>query len=158
MKLDEHGAEKVSPESYIDQQPVERQIVLRNIRSVILANLPFGFVEVIQYGMIGYVVPHTLYPSGYHVNPKEPLPFMGLANQKNYIALYHLGIYAQQQLLKWFELEYAAQNIGKLDMGKSCIRFKNLTHVPIELIAELCQRMSLTEYVALYEKNRNSNH
>lgn len=144
------------PEDYIKCQPLERQAALETLRRTILNNLPQGFKEIIQYGMIGYVVPHEIYPMGYHVNSMEPLPFMGLANQKGYIALYHMGIYADTSLLEWFQKSYEDLNIGKLDMGKSCIRFKYIDKIPLELIGELCSKMSVDTYVRIYEANRPS--
>ncbi len=144
---------RMTPEDYINQQPLERQAALRKLRQVILDNLPKGFKEVIQYGMIGYVVPHEIFPDGYHVNPKEPLPFMGLANQKGYIAIYHMGIYADKSLMEWFVKSYEALNIGKLDMGKSCIRLKKLNKIPIELIGELCKMMQVEDYISIYIKH-----
>lgn len=117
-------------------------------------NLPIGYEEIIQYGMIGYVVPHAIYPEGYNVNPKEPLPFIGLGNQKAYISLYHMGIYADRLLLEWFVKSYEELNIGKLDMGKSCIRFKKIDKIPLELIGELCSKMSVESYVSIYEANK----
>lgn len=143
-----------SPEDYIKQQPEERKIALTNLLQAIKANLPAGFEEAIQYGMIGFVVPHSVYPKGYHVDPKEPLPFLGLANQKGYIALYHMGLYADKPLMDWFVASYKALNIGKLDMGKSCIRFKKMEQIPFDLVGELCSKMSVETYVSLYEINR----
>ncbi|MDF2510140.1 MAG: hypothetical protein K0S04_6 [Herbinix sp.] len=145
----------ITPEDYIKYQPIERQTALISLRTTILNNLPQGFKEIIQYGMIGYVVPHEIYPLGYHVNAKEPLPFMGLANQKGYIALYHMGIYADSSLLDWFKKSYEELNIGKLDMGKSCIRFKRIDKIPLELIGELCSKMSVDVYVSIYEANKS---
>lgn len=143
----------ITPEDYINQQPVERQAALKTLRDTILNHLPQGFKEIIQYGMIGYVVPHEIYPEGYHVNPKEALPFISLANQKGYIALYHMGMYADESLLEWFVKSYEALNIGKLDMGKSCIRFKRLHKIPLELVGELCSKMSVDTYISIYEAN-----
>lgn len=143
-----------TPEDYIAMQPIERQVALEQLRQVIQANLPEGYQETIQYGMIGYVVPHTLYSKGYHVNPKEPLPFIALANQKGYIAFYHLGIYADQSLLEWFVKSYEALNIGKLDMGKSCIRFKKIDKLPLELVGELCSKLTVEAYIQMYEANK----
>ena len=141
-------------ESYIAIQPIERQEALEKLRQVIRMNLPEGFQETIQYGMIGYVVPHTLYPKGYHVNPKEPLPFIALANQKGYIAFYHLGIYADKSLLDWFVKSYESLNIGKLDMGKSCIRFKKIDKIPYDLVGGLCSKLTVEEYTKIYESNK----
>ena len=144
----------VTPEKYIKQQPLERQDALNAIRQTVLDHLPQGFKEVMQYGMISYVVPHEIYSNGYHANPKEPLPFMGLANQKGYIALYHLGMYTDKSLLEWFVTSYEALDIGKLDMGKSCIRFKKIHNIPLELISQLCSKMSVESYVSIYEANK----
>lgn len=140
-----------SPEDYISQVPEDRQPVLKKLRQVINDHLPKGFEEGIQYGMIGYFVPHTLYPDGYHCNPKEPLPFMSFASQKNSVNLYHSGIYAKKELYDWFVSEYPKHCRLKLDMGKSCIRFKKVEQIPYELIAELAKKMTVKEWIALYE-------
>lgn len=142
-----------TPEDYISEQPIERQAALEALRRTLKKHLPQGFQEIIQYGMIGYVVPHDIYPKGYHCKPKEPLPFMGLANQKEYIALYHMGIYADESILKWFVESYNNLNIGKLNMGKSCIRFKKIDQIPLELIAELCSKITVEDYIQIYETN-----
>ncbi|WP_289060716.1 DUF1801 domain-containing protein [uncultured Zobellia sp.] len=142
-----------SPEAYIAQLPSERQEVISKLRKTILDHLPTGFEEQISYGMLGYVVPHSLYPDGYHCNPKLPLPFINLASQKNFVALYHSGIYANPELYDWFVTEYPKHCKRKLDMGKSCIRFKSMTDIPYELIAELSTKMSVDDWIALYEKN-----
>jgi uncharacterized protein YdhG (YjbR/CyaY superfamily) len=137
---------------YIEALPEDRKPVIEKLREVILANLPEGFEEQISYGMIGYVVPLSRYPQGYHVKKGEPLPFISLASQKNYIALYHMGIYGDPVVLKWFTGEYAQQVPTKLDMGKSCIRFKNPDHIPYELIAELCEKITVDDYIQAYEQ------
>ena len=142
-----------SPNDYIDQLPQERREVIEKIRAVIKQNLPQGFEEQLSYGMLGYVVPHSLYPAGYHVNPELPLPFINVASQKNFVALYHSGIYANTNLLEWFVAEYPKHSTLKLNMGKSCIRFKNLNDIPYKLIAELCTKMTTKEWITLYEKN-----
>ena len=142
-----------SPQAYISQLPEERKAVILEIRKNILENLPEGFEEQISYGMLGYVVPHSLYPAGYHVDPKLPLPFINLASQKNFVALYHSGLYADPKLLDWFTTEYPKHCKRKLDMGKSCIRFKNMDDIPYTLIAELATKMTVDRWVALYEKN-----
>jgi len=113
--------------------------------------LPEGFEETMSYGMIGYAVPHRLYPAGYHVNPKEPLPFLALASQKRHIALYHLGLYSFPDLLEWFQAEYERRGFGRLDMGKSCIRFRETAAIPYDLVAELCGKITVADYVARYE-------
>ena len=140
---------------YIEALPEDRKPVIEKLRNVILSNLPKGFEEQISYGMIGYVVPLSLYPKGYHAKKGEPLPFLALASQKNYIALYHMGLYGNPELEEWFTEEYAARMPAKLDMGKSCIRFKNPNHIPYDLIAELCQKITVDEYISQYEKSIN---
>lgn len=138
--------------AYMQEVPEERQMVMEALRKTIKKNLPKGFQEQMNYGMIGYVVPHALYPSGYHCKPSDPLPFMNIASQKNFIAIYHMGIYADAALLKWFTDEYAKRVKGKLDMGKSCIRFKKPEQVPVDLIGELAAKMSPQQWIVLYEK------
>jgi hypothetical protein len=142
-----------TPEQYIEQLPAERQEAMGKLRKVILDNIPEGFEETINYGMIGYVVPHSVYPAGYHCDPKLPLPFMSIASQKNFIALYHMGIYADQNLLDWFVGEYSKIIKTKIDMGKSCIRFKKPELIPYELIGELTKKMTSKEWIELYETN-----
>jgi len=140
-------------QEYLNELPEDRKPVLKKLRKLIKDNLPKGFKEQISYGMIGYIVPHSVYPAGYHCDPKLPLPFLNLASQKNYIALYHLGIYADKKLMKWFESEYSKRCKAKLDMGKSCIRFKKMEDIPYELIAELLSKMTPKDWIALYERN-----
>jgi uncharacterized protein YdhG (YjbR/CyaY superfamily) len=140
-----------TPDQYVDQLPDDRKKVINELRRVILENLPKGFEETVGYGMIGFAVPHSLYPAGYHCNPKDPLPFMGLASQKNFVALYHMGLYADPKLLAWFEEEFPKHSARKLDMGKSCIRFKNMDHIPYALIGELAGKMNPAQWIALYE-------
>jgi hypothetical protein len=142
-------------EDYLLKVPSERQQYFNQLREVVLANLPAGFVEQMSYGMIGYVVPHSLYPAGYHVNPSLPLPFANIASQKNFIALHHMGIYANPTILDWFVNEYPKHCKLKLDMGKSCIRFKNPAKIPFELIAELMQKISVDDWIAIYRTNIN---
>jgi hypothetical protein len=139
-------------EQYCHSLPSERQEVIEKLRKVILKNLPKGFLEEMNYGMIGYVVPHSLYPDGYHCDPSLPLPFMNIASQKNFIAVYHMGIYADSKLLKWFTEAYAKEVKGNLDMGKSCIRFKKPDQIPFELIGALAAKMSPKDWISLYEK------
>lgn len=142
-----------SAEDYISQVPEERRETLQKLRQVINDNLPEGFEEGIQYGMIGYYVPHSVYPDGYHCDPKTPLPFMSFASQKNSINLYHSGIYAKKEIHDWWVNEYPKHASRKLDMGKSCIRFKKMDDIPFELIAELSQKMTCQEWIDLYEAN-----
>lgn len=140
-----------TPEQYISQLSDERKDVLNKIRATILENLPTGFAEQMSYGMIGYVVPHSLYPSGYHCDPILPLPFLSIASQKNFVALYHMGMYADENLLNWFTDAYAQHSKSKLDMGKSCIRFKRMNDIPYSLIGKLAGKMTVEEWIALYE-------
>ena len=142
-----------SVKEYLKKVPGERSEYFRKLRKTILANLPKGFVEQINYGMIGYVVPHTIYPAGYHCDPKLPLPFANIASQKNFIGFYHMGIYANKELLDWFVKEYPKHSDTKLDMGKSCIRFKKMDKIPYELIGRLMREMSVNDWIKLYEKN-----
>lgn len=144
-----------NPESYIEQLPEDRKEAVSRLRKTILNNLPEGFTEEMNYGMIGYVVPKSIYPNGYHANPKLPLPFINIASQKNFIALYHLGIYADEELLKWFQNEYFNLLHKKVDMGKSCIRFKKADEIPFELIGQLVAKMNLQDWINLYEKKKN---
>ena len=125
---------------------------MTELRKVIIQNLPKGFEETISYGMLGYVVPHSIYPAGYHCDTKLPLPFLSIASQKNFIAVYHMGIYADQKLLNWFVEEYPKHSKTKLDMGKSCIRFKKMDQVPVELIGELASKMSVEDWIGIYER------
>ena len=145
--------EASSPEDYISQLPEERKAVVEKLRTIIKENLPNGFEEGINYNMLGYYVPHSKYPDGYHCDPKLPLPFMNLAAQKNSINLYHSGIYAKQELYDWFVSEYPKYSKRKLDMGKSCIRFKKTDDIPYDLIGELCTKFTVDDWISLYEKN-----
>jgi hypothetical protein len=142
-----------SPEEYVKQAPAERQAPLAALRDVINQNLPSGFLETMSYGMIGYVVPHAIYPAGYHCDPKLPLPFINIASQKNFIAFYHMGIYADEKLLNWFVSEYPKHMKTKLDMGKSCIRFKKVDQLPYTLLGELVSKLSVEDWIKLYETN-----
>ncbi len=135
---------------YIDQLPDEREKIVTNLRKVIKQNLPKGFKEEMSYGMIGYVVPHSLYPDGYHCNPKFPLPFMNIASQKNFVALYHMGVYSDKKLLEWFTKEWPKHTKIKLDMGKSCIRFKKLDQIPYELLGKLSTKISPDKWIKTY--------
>ena len=138
---------------YIDSLPKERQTVIKKLRQVIKKNLPKGFKEEMSYGMIGYVVPKTIYPDGYHCDPKLPLPFMNIANQKHFIAFYHSGIYADKEILDWFVNEYPKHTKLKLDMGKSCVRFKKPDQIPFELLGELVKKISVKNWIETYETN-----
>jgi uncharacterized protein YdhG (YjbR/CyaY superfamily) len=142
-----------TPEAYIAEMPADKQAAFKKLRAVIKKNLPKGFKEEMSYGMIGFVVPHSKYPAGYHCNPTLPLPFMNIASQKNFIVVYHMGIYADPKLLKWFTDAHAKASTKKLDMGKSCIRYKKPEDIPIDLIGELTSKITPDEWIAIYEKN-----
>lgn len=145
-----------TPDEYIQEIPADRQAGFKKLRTAIKKGLPKGFKEIMCYGMIGYVVPHSTYPDGYHCDPKIPLPFLSIASQKNFIAVYHMGIYADPALLKWFTTAYAKAGKAKLDMGKSCMRFKKPEDIPFDLIGELAGKMTpqdwIEKYEALYKK------
>ncbi|HRD56802.1 MAG TPA: DUF1801 domain-containing protein [Ferruginibacter sp.] len=139
-------------EAYFDGLPIERKAPMQALYKTITDHLPKGFEPTMQYGMISFVVPHSIYPDGYHCKPTDALPFLSIASQKNFIALYHMGIYADAALLQWFTNAYTSAAIGKLDMGKSCIRFKKVDKIPMELIANLCTKMTVKDWIKLYEK------
>lgn len=144
---------------YLNKLPEERKTAFLKLRESILNSIPKGFEEQISYGMLGYVVPHSIYPNGYHCNPKLPLPFMSIGSQKNFIVMHHLGIYAIPKLLEWFRAEYSKHANHKLDMGKGCIRFKKIEQIPYDLIAELAGKISVDDWIECYEtqiKNRKS--
>ncbi len=131
--------------------PADRAEPFNKLHDVIVKNLPKGFEPAISYGGLGYVIPHKLYPAGYHCKPSEPLPFAGIASQKHSINFYHMGIYADPKLMKWFVTEYPKHSKQKLDMGKSCIRFKKFDDIPYKLIGELMKKMSAKEWINTYE-------
>ncbi len=140
-----------SPADYISKVPADRKAPMKKLRATIRKHLPKGFEETMGYGMIAYVVPHKIYPEGYHCDPKLPLPFVNIASQKNYVALYHAGLYANKDLLDWFTSEYPNHSKRKLDMGKSCVRFKKPEEIPFELVGELVSKMSVEDWVEIYE-------
>lgn len=144
-----------SVKDYLASLPNNRKKIIQKLRTIIRQNLPKGFEETISYGMIGYVVPLSLYPKGYHCNPKEPLPFINLANQKNHIALYHMGLYANKKLYEWFIGEYK-KNSKKIDVGKSCIRFKENDEIPYKLIEDLVKKITPQDWIKLYESKLKS--
>ncbi|MFV8376837.1 DUF1801 domain-containing protein [Flavobacterium sp. LB1P71] len=135
----------INVKEYLKEIPDERKQAFLKLRETIVATIPKGFVEQMSYGTIGYIVPHSIYPNGYHCDSKLPLPFVNIASQKNFIAVYHMGIYANPELLQWFISEHPKYSNQKLDMGKSCIRFKKFDHIPFDLIAELMQKMSVND-------------
>ena len=141
-----------TPNQYIAELPEDRKEVMQQLRETVKKNLPKGFEEAMQYGMISYVVPHSIYPDGYHCKPTDALPFLSIASQKNHIAFYHMGVYSKPELLKWFTSEYPKHANGKLDMGKSCIRFKNPKNIPFDLLGELTTKISVAEWIEMYEK------
>jgi uncharacterized protein YdhG (YjbR/CyaY superfamily) len=142
-----------TPEQYIKELPPDRKEPVTKLRDAVLKNLPKGFKEVMCYGMLGYLVPHELYPEGYHCNPSQPVPFANIASQKNFIALYHMGIYGSPDLLNWFVDEFPKHSSVKLDMGNGCIRFKKPEHIPYKLIGELMKKITVKDWINLYVKN-----
>jgi uncharacterized protein YdhG (YjbR/CyaY superfamily) len=142
-----------TPAQYIKELPEDRKAAITKLRKIIKENLPKGFKEVMSYGMIGYVVPHSIYPDGYHCDPKLPLPFLNIASQKNHISVYHSGVYASPDMMKWFTDEFPKHSSRKLNMGKSCIRFSKPEHITYDLIGELVSKMTVDDWIALYEKN-----
>jgi len=141
-----------SPDDYVSQIPEERRDAINRLRKVIKDNLPDGFQETVSYGMIGYVVPHSIYPKGYQTTPELPLPFINLASQKNNISVYHMGIYSDSKLLEWFKKEYAQRSKTKLDMGKGCIRLKKIADIPYDLFGELASKVTVKEWIETYER------
>jgi len=135
----------------LNNVPPDRLVAFNKLHETIVKSLPKGFEAGISYGGLGYVVPHKLYPAGYHCKPIEPLPFAGLASQKNTINFYHMGIYADPKLLDWFVSEYPKPSKAKLDMGKSCIRFKKFDEIPFALIAQLMKKISVKDWINQYE-------
>ena len=142
-----------TPDAYFETLPEDRKEAMAKLRAVIKENLPPGFEEVMSYGMISYVVPHSLFPAGYHCDPKQPLPFLSIASQKTFIAVYHMGIYAMPDLLEWFTSQWAVESKRKLDMGKSCIRLKKIEEIPYRLIGELASKLTPEQWIATYEQN-----
>lgn len=140
-----------TPEQYLNELPEDRQQPMRKLRQVITDNLPPDFTEAMSYGMLGYVVPHSVYPPGYHCDTKLPLPFMSIASQKNFIAVYHMGVYAIPELYEWFTTEYAKRVKGKLDMGKSCVRLKKIDQIPYDLFGELASKLTAQQWIDVYE-------
>ena len=151
--MNEKSQEEIK--AYINHLPDERLLAFKKLRQVLLDYCPRGFEETFAYGMISYVVPHRIYPKGYHVNQAEPLPFISIGNQKNHIAMYHYGLYADDALMKWFKEAYQNQSPHKLDIGKSCIRFKYMDEIPYSLIKVLLSKISVEKWIKLYEKGRD---
>jgi uncharacterized protein YdhG (YjbR/CyaY superfamily) len=147
------GSSAENPEAYVNSLPQERREVMEKLRRILLENLPEGFEEGMGYGMLSYHVPLSIYPQGYHVNPEQPLPFINLASQNNYVALYHMGLYSSPELLDWFTREYPKHSKRKLDMGKSCIRFKKMEDIPYPLIKDLASKMTPQDWISIYERS-----
>ncbi len=140
-------------EQYVNELPEERKEPINKLREVITNNLPPGFVEQMSYGGVGYVIPHSIYPKGYHCDTKLPLPFLSIVSQKNFIALYHFGIYMHQPTYDWFVEEYPKHSKRKLDIGKSCIRFKKIDEIPYDLIGALMTKITVQDMITEYEKS-----
>ena len=144
----------VSPDQYIRELAPAHRDAVTKLRETISTHLPDGFAETMSYGMIGFVVPHSLYPAGYHANPVLPLPFINIASQKRHIALYHMALYADEELMKWFVAEYRRQTGKEPDMGKSCIRFRKTDEIPFDLIAELTRKITPQQWIRACEESR----
>ncbi len=142
-------------EEYLAEVPAVRRPYFDSLRQAVLDNIPEGFVEQMNYGMIGYVVPHDLFPDGYHCNPKLPLPFVNIASQKHFIGFYHMGMYADQKLLDWFVTEFPKHSDARLDMGKSCVRFKKFDQIPFELIGELMKKVTVDDWITTYKNSQS---
>ena len=142
-----------SIETYLNSLSKDRKESVQKIIKVVEDNIPFGYSKIMNYNMPSFVIPHSIYPDGYHVTPVLPLPFIGVASQKNHIGFYHMGLYANPKLLDWFISEYPKYCKSKLDMGKSCIRFKKMDDIPYELVAELSTKMTTQDWISIYEKN-----
>jgi hypothetical protein len=144
----------LSPEEYLQNVSDDKKEAMIALRNVLVNHLPTGFVEVMTSGMLGYVVPHALYPQGYHCNPKQPLPFIALGAQKNHISLYHIGLYMNEPLSIWLEKEWEKATKQKLDKGKGCIRFKKPAEIPFELIGRLAEKITVEQWIAIYESSK----
>lgn len=144
-------SQAITADQYLAELPIERQEAMEKFRATLLQHMPKGFRETMSYGMVTYCVPHETYPAGYHCDPKQPLPFVSIASQKNYIALHHMGLYADPKLLEWFTAEYPKYSKTKLDMGKGCVRFKKPDAIPFELVAKLAEKVTPQQWIACYE-------
>lgn len=140
-----------TPQQYLKELPTAHKEAVEKLRDLVVKTMPKGLKEEMSYGALGYVVPHSIYPAGYHCNPKLPLPFVSIASQKKFIGFYHMGIYADPSLLKWFTTEYPKHSTTKLDMGKSCIRFNKPEQIPYKLIEQLMKKMTVQNWIDLYE-------
>ena len=139
-------------QDYLDGLPPERRVIVETVREVILANLDTDYSEDMQYGMIGYAVPHSVFPAGYHCDPSQPLPFAGIASQKNYVSIYLMGMAwsPDSEDMQWLRAAWPASGKKKLDMGKSCIRFKKLDDIALDVIGEAIRRVPAQEFIARY--------
>ena len=144
---------KDSIKDYINSLASDRKTTITQLINVIEQNIPKGFEKVMNYGMPSFVIPHSIYPKGYHCDATLPLPFIGVSNRKSSISLYHMGLYADPELLNWFKSEYPKHSNTKLDMGKSCIRFKKFNEIPYELIGILSNKMTVKNWIDIYEQN-----
>lgn len=142
-----------TPDEYIAGLPEDRRVAMSALRKVINDNLPKGFREEMGYGHMGWVVPKETYPPGYHCDPTQPLAFMGIASQKNYIALHSMCLYGKAEQLDWFRAEWPKYSKKKLNMGKSCIRFTRLEDIPLELIGKLASQVTPEQWIDIYEKD-----
>jgi hypothetical protein len=142
----------VTVEQYLKELPTERKEIIKSLRDLFKNNLPKGFEERMEYGMISFVIPHSIYPEGYHCDPKKGVPFISIASQKNAITIYHMGMYSDSELLNWFQSEWVKHSTKKLDMGKSCIRFKKSEDVPLKLITSLAKKITVKKWIDTYEK------
>lgn len=141
----------VTVDAILENIPEERKQAFQRLHQIIVDHLPAGLEPGLSYGYLGYVVPHSLYPAGYHCKPSEPLPLAWIASQKNSINFYHMGIYADPKLMDWFVAEYPKHSNQKLDMGKSCMRFKKPEHIPFELLGQLMGKMTAQQWIDMYE-------
>ena len=144
---------KDSIKDYTNSLTSDRKTTITQLINVIEQNIPKGFEKVMNYGMPSFVIPHSIYPNGYHCDATLPLPFIGVSNQKSSISLHHMGLYADPELLNWFKSEYPKHSNTKLDMGKSCIRFKKFNEIPYELIGILSNKMTVKNWIDIYEQN-----
>lgn len=140
----------VTVAEYLAELPPDRRLALSAVRKAVLESLDRGYEEGMQYGMIGYYVPHSMYPAGYHCDPRQPLPFAGLASRKNHMAIYLMSVYIDEASAAWFRQAWSKTG-KKLDMGKSCIRFKKLEDLPLDVIAEVIRRATAKKYIAAYQ-------
>ena len=138
---------------YINSLESDRKKTITQLINVIEQNIPKGFEKTMNYGMPSFVIPHSIYPDGYHCDNKLPLPFISISNLKSSISLHHMGLYANSELLDWFKSEYPEHSKTKLDIGKGCIKFKKINDIPYKLIGVLSKRMTVKNWIDTYEQN-----